>query len=68
MRTRDLLDDLAARLGYRIRRGKDRPELVQRDGKVAETWRRDYPYEESSASRVATRPARAARSGASPRT
>ncbi len=46
MRTRDLLDDLAARLGYRIRRGKDRPELVQRDGKVAETWRQDYPYEE----------------------
>jgi polyphosphate kinase len=46
MRTRDLLDDLAARLGYRIRRGKDRPELVQRDGKVAETWRQDYPYDE----------------------
>jgi polyphosphate kinase len=46
MRTGDLLDDLAARLGYRIRRGKDRPELVQRDGKVAETWRQDYPYSE----------------------
>jgi polyphosphate kinase len=46
MRTGDLLDDLATRLGYRIRRRKDRPELVQRDGKVAETWRQDYPYEE----------------------
>ena len=46
MRTGDLLDHLAARLGYRIRRGKDRPELVQRDGKVAETWRQDYPYSE----------------------
>jgi polyphosphate kinase 2 len=38
------LDELAARLGYRIRRGKGRPELVQRDGKLAETWRHDFPY------------------------
>ena len=40
----ELLDDLAAQLGYRIRQGKNRPELVNRDGKVAETWREDYPY------------------------
>jgi polyphosphate kinase len=46
MRTGELLDDLAARLGYGIRRGKERPELVERDGKVAETWRQDYPYED----------------------
>jgi polyphosphate kinase 2 len=44
MRTGELLDDLAARLGYRIRQVKNRPELVQRDGKVAETWRQDFPY------------------------
>ncbi len=40
------LDDLAAQLGYRIRQGKDGPVLVQRDGKVAETWREGYPYSE----------------------
>jgi polyphosphate kinase len=40
----ELLDDLAAQLGYRIRQGKNGPELVQRDGKVAETWREEYPY------------------------
>ncbi|MGH3302089.1 MAG: polyphosphate kinase 2 [Streptosporangiaceae bacterium] len=40
----ELLDDLAAQLGYRIRPGKNGPVLVQRDGKVAETWREDYPY------------------------
>jgi polyphosphate kinase len=44
MRTSELLDELAAQLGYRIRRGTGRPELVQRDGKVAETWRQDFPY------------------------
>jgi polyphosphate kinase 2 len=38
------LDDLAAQLGYRIRQGKNGPVLEQRDGKVAETWREDYPY------------------------
>jgi polyphosphate kinase len=38
------LDGLAAQLGYRIRQGKDGPVLVQRDGKVAETWREGYPY------------------------
>jgi polyphosphate kinase len=40
----ELLDDLAAQLGYRIRQGKNGPVLVQRDGQVAETWREDYPY------------------------
>ena len=45
-RTADLLDDLAAQLGYRIRQGKNGPVLVQRDGKLAETWRQGYPYEE----------------------
>jgi polyphosphate kinase 2 len=40
----ELLDDLAAQLGYRIRQGKNGPFLAQRDGKVAETWREDFPY------------------------
>lgn len=43
-RVAELLDDLAAQLGYRIRQGKNGPVLVQRDGQVAETWREDYPY------------------------
>jgi polyphosphate kinase len=43
-RMAEQLDDLAAQLGYRIRQGKDGPVLVQRDGKVAETWRESYPY------------------------
>ena len=42
----ELLDDLAAQLGYRIRQGKNGPVLVQRDGTVAETWREDYPYDD----------------------
>lgn len=45
-RTAQLLDDLAAQLGYRIRPGKNGPVLVQRDGRAAETWREDYPYGE----------------------
>jgi polyphosphate kinase len=44
LRTGDLLNELAAHLGYRIQPGKKGPELVQRDGKVAETWREDFPY------------------------
>jgi len=40
----ELLDALAAQLGYRIRPGKKGPELVHHDGKVAETWREDFPY------------------------
>jgi polyphosphate kinase len=43
-RTGELLNELAAQLGYRIRPGKKGPELVQHDGKVAETWREDFPY------------------------
>jgi polyphosphate kinase 2 len=45
-RVAELLDDLATQLGYRIRQGKNGPVLVQRDGKIAETWREDYPYGE----------------------
>ncbi|MBO0822612.1 MAG: polyphosphate kinase 2 [Actinobacteria bacterium] len=45
-RVAELLDDLAAQLGYRIKQGKRGPVLVQRDGKVAETWREHYPYDE----------------------
>ena len=44
MRTGDLLNNLAAQLGYRIRPGKNGPELVQHDGRIAETWRQDFPY------------------------
>jgi polyphosphate kinase len=43
-RTGDVLTDLTARLGYRIGPGKKGPELVLPDGKVAETWREDFPY------------------------
>ncbi|HEY2074892.1 MAG TPA: polyphosphate kinase 2 [Streptosporangiaceae bacterium] len=46
MRVGELLDDLAAQLGLRIRQGKNGPVLVQRDGRVAETWRQDFPYDE----------------------
>jgi polyphosphate kinase len=45
-RIAELLADLAAQLGFRIRQGKNGPVLVQRDGKLAETWREDYPYEQ----------------------
>ncbi|HSR82900.1 MAG TPA: polyphosphate kinase 2 [Streptosporangiaceae bacterium] len=43
-RTGELLNELAMQLGYRIRPGNKGPELVQHDGKVAETWREDFPY------------------------
>ncbi len=46
MRVGGLLDDLAAQLGLRIRPGKNGADLVQHDGKVAETWRQDFPYDE----------------------
>ena len=46
MRVGELLDDLAAQLGLRIRHGKNGPVLVQRDGTVAQTWRQDFPYDE----------------------
>jgi polyphosphate kinase len=45
-RIAEVLDDLAAQLGYHIRQGKNGPVLVQRDGREAETWREDYPYGE----------------------
>ena len=45
-RTGELLDDLAAQIGFRIRQGKKGPVLTHRDGKVAETWRQDFPYDE----------------------
>jgi polyphosphate kinase 2 len=44
IRPGELLNELAAQLGYGIQPGKKGPELVQRDGKVAETWREDFPY------------------------
>jgi polyphosphate kinase len=43
--TAEMLDDLAAQLGYCIRPGKNGPVLVHRDGKLAETWRQDFPYD-----------------------
>jgi len=46
MRVGELLDDLAAQLGLRIKQGKNGPVLVQLDGTVAETWRQDFPYDE----------------------
>jgi polyphosphate kinase len=46
MRIGELLDDLAAQLGLRIRQDKNGPVLVQRDGTVAETWRQGFPYDE----------------------
>jgi len=45
-RTAELLADLAAQMGFRIRQGKNGPVLVQRDGKLAETWREGYPYDQ----------------------
>jgi polyphosphate kinase 2 len=42
----ELLDDLAAQLGMRIRKGKNGPALLGKNGKVAETWREDFPYDE----------------------
>jgi polyphosphate kinase 2 len=42
----EVLDDLAAQLGFRIRQGKKGPVLVGKNGKVAETWREDFPYAE----------------------
>jgi len=44
LRTGELLNELAAQLGYRIQPGRQHPELVHGDGTVAETWREDFPY------------------------
>ncbi len=42
----DLLDDLAAELGLRIRQGKRRPFLATPDGSRVQTWREDFPYDQ----------------------
>ena len=42
----ELLDDLAAQLGLRIRQGKNGPYLASPDGARVETWREDFPYQE----------------------
>jgi polyphosphate kinase 2 len=42
----ELLDDLAAQLGLRIRQGKNGPYLASQDGARVETWREDFPYQE----------------------
>ena len=44
--TGELLNELAIRLGYQIRQGKNGPVLVDQDGQLAETWRQQYPYSE----------------------
>jgi polyphosphate kinase 2 len=59
IRTGELLNNLAAQLGYRIRPGKNGPELVQRDGRVAETWRQDFPYSDRLGQRKYERAKRA---------
>ncbi len=41
----EVLDDLAAQLGLRIKRGKGKPYLARPDGSRVETWREDYPYD-----------------------
>ncbi len=41
----EFLDDLAAQLGLRIKRGKGRPYLAGPDGSRVDTWREDYPYD-----------------------
>jgi polyphosphate kinase len=44
-RVADVLDDLAAQLGLRIKQSKGRPYLAGPDGSRVDTWREDYPYE-----------------------
>jgi polyphosphate kinase 2 len=41
----EVLDELAAQLGLRIKTGKREPHLTQADGTRAETWREDFPYQ-----------------------
>jgi polyphosphate kinase len=43
-RVGDMLDDLAAELGLRIRQSGKGLVLARPDGSVAETWREDFPY------------------------
>jgi polyphosphate kinase len=41
----DILDELAAQLGLRVKRGKNRrPYLARPNGTPVDTWREDYPY------------------------
>jgi polyphosphate kinase 2 len=40
----ELLDELAAQLGLRIRRRGGRATLVRSDGSPVKTWQEDYPY------------------------
>jgi polyphosphate kinase 2 len=40
-----VLDDVAAQLGLRVKRGKNGATLVRPDGTTAETWREEYPYD-----------------------
>jgi polyphosphate kinase len=41
----EVLDDLAAQLGLRIKQGKGKPYLARPDGSRVDTWREDYPYD-----------------------
>jgi len=43
-RIAELLDDLAAQLGLRIKQGRQRPYLIRPDGTRVQTWREDFPY------------------------
>jgi polyphosphate kinase len=44
-RVAEVLDDLAAQLGLRIKQGKGRPYLARPDGSRVDTWQEDYPYD-----------------------
>ncbi len=44
-RVAEVLDDLAAQLGLRIKQSKGGPYLTRPDGSRVDTWREDYPYE-----------------------
>jgi polyphosphate kinase len=44
-RVAEVLDDLAAQLGLRIKHGKGRPYLARPDGSRVDTWQEDYPYD-----------------------
>jgi polyphosphate kinase len=44
-RVAEVLDDLAAQLGLRIKQAKGRPYLATPDGSRVDSWREDYPYD-----------------------
>jgi polyphosphate kinase len=50
----DVLDELAGRLGLRVRRTRNRTELVGADGTAMATWQEDYPYSERLGARKYT--------------